>query len=469
MFIPSLSVLDVIDYRGSRTSNAASVFDEQATRTGPTNKSLHLRSPTMSKERRVGGGGASSSSSAAAAAANKGITKAFAFWQDREIHFDAAPAVLRLRDSTERVFATFKHVEDTKGNSGHTGTLLVTNLRLIWWSTQRRNMNLSIGYYCVQKLTVQESESKLAGGSAECVTIGAKYGPSRFQFLFSVAHSSSGSNNSNAVTDALAGDATAGDGVDRPQGRRGKDAAAAAHQRLYATIHAVWNAYESSRVYRELRVRSAVVHLGNLVHLEDETVISRTVGVSNVSKEEGHIGTFIVTNIRVVWFAATESFNVSVPYLQFVGLRSQMSRFGQALVIETSSYAGNFVLGFRIDPEEKLSEMYTEITTLWRTWTARPLLGIKVALHDTTPAATLPDAVSAEERGRGVPSPTERQMEGQNVVQDAPTDAFAAYYADEGSKGADRRPVYEPSIGLAVEKLRKGATIQSLWNTSVQP
>ncbi|KAG5509870.1 hypothetical protein JKF63_07515 [Porcisia hertigi] len=413
----------------------------------------------MPKER---GGGTVSSSGAP-----KGITKAFAFWQDREVHFGAMTPVLDLRVNTEHVYATFNNVEDVKSNKGHSGTLLVTNLRLIWWSSQRKTVNLSIGYYCVQKLTVQEATSKLAGGTTECITLSVKLGTSRFQFLFSVAHRGSDSDGS-----------LRGGKAEFSHARRSNDTAA--HRRLYATIHAVWSAYQGTLVYRELRVRSAVVQQGKLVLLDGEKVISRTVGVNSVSKDEGHLGTFIVTNIRVVWFGAAESFNVSVPYLQFVGLSTQMSRFGRTLVVEASKYAGNFVLGFRIDPEEKLDELYAEISTMWRTWTARPLLGMRVTLLDDTATAIAPGTLGVE-GGHGEPprlvglldasgsGVCERQIEGQNVLQEAPADAFAAYYADEGQKGADRRPVYEPSIGLAIEKLRKGATIQSLWDTSVPP
>ncbi|KAI5688942.1 hypothetical protein MNV84_01616 [Leishmania braziliensis] len=406
-------------------------------------------------------GGTSSSSGAI-----KGITKAFSFWQDREIHFGASAAALKLRENTEHVYAAFNHVEDKKGNEGHSGTLLVTNLRLIWSSARRQAVNISIGYYCVQKLTVQEMASKLVGGTTECVTLSAKYGTRRFQFIFLEGNGVGG----------------ASQGGSPSSFRRRPSKGTATDQSLYCTIRAVWNAYESTRVYRELRVRSAVVQHGNLLLLDGESVISRTAGVSSVSKDEGRLGTLVVTNIRVVWFAAAELFNVSVPYLQFVGLRSQMSKFGQALVIETSSYAGNFVLGFRIDPEEKLNEMYTEISTLWRTWTTRPLLGMKVALHDNMSTAVVPGALESEgeapgsdsrhgeDAHRGACSPqSRRQTEGQYVLREAPMEAFAAYYADDGQKGADRRPVYEPSIGLAVEKLRKGATIQSLWDTSVPP
>ena len=42
-------------------------------------------------------------------------------------------------------------------------------------------------------------------------------------------------------------------------------------------------------------------------------------GIWNLSSEQGNLGVFVVTNIRIVWFAElAENFNVSVPYLQIV-------------------------------------------------------------------------------------------------------------------------------------------------------
>ena len=37
-------------------------------------------------------------------------------------------------------------VEDTKGNNGERGSLIVTNLRLIWVSHAKQRVNLSIGF-----------------------------------------------------------------------------------------------------------------------------------------------------------------------------------------------------------------------------------------------------------------------------------------------------------------------------------
>ncbi len=40
-------------------------------------------------------------------------------------------------------------------------------------------------------------------------------------------------------------------------------------------------------------------------------------GAWNLSNEQGNLGTFFVTNVRLVWHAnLAETFNVSIPYMQ---------------------------------------------------------------------------------------------------------------------------------------------------------
>ena len=40
-------------------------------------------------------------------------------------------------------------------------------------------------------------------------------------------------------------------------------------------------------------------------------------GVWNLSSDQGNLGTFFITNVRLVWHAnMAENFNVSIPYLQ---------------------------------------------------------------------------------------------------------------------------------------------------------
>jgi Bardet-Biedl syndrome 5 protein len=44
-------------------------------------------------------------------------------------------------------------------------------------------------------------------------------------------------------------------------------------------------------------------------------------------------------------------------------------------------------------------------------------------------------------------------------------DVFAAYYA-EGAKNTDRDPVYSERLGLAIETLRDGVTLENLWSVT---
>lgn len=43
------------------------------------------------------------------------------------------------------------------------------------------------------------------------------------------------------------------------------------------------------------------------------------------------------------------------------------------------------------------------------------------------------------------------------------TDIFAAYVADGGMEGRDREPVYSPELGICIEKLKDGFTLEGLW------
>ena len=49
------------------------------------------------------------------------------------------------------------------------------------------------------------------------------------------------------------------------------------------------------------------------------------------------------------------------------------------------------------------------------------------------------------------------------IVEADTTDAFAAYYAED-SKQADREVIFNPELGMAMEALPAGLTLQELWS-----
>lgn len=70
-------------------------------------------------------------------------------------------------------------------------------------------------------------------------------------------------------------------------------------------------------MYRELKLRSSIVSGRQLKVLPQEQVYNTVGGIWNLSSDQGNLGTFILSNIRLIWFAdINESFNISLPYMQ---------------------------------------------------------------------------------------------------------------------------------------------------------
>ncbi|XP_033639519.1 Bardet-Biedl syndrome 5 protein homolog [Asterias rubens] len=338
-----------------------------------------------------------------------------ALWEDRDVRFDISTAQMNMR-SGERIIDLLDSVEDTKGNNGDKGRLIVTNLRLIWHSQSLPRVNLSVGYTCIINITVRSAHSKLRG-QAEALYILTRCNNTRFEFIF---------------TSVIPGS-----------------------PRLFTTIMSVHRAYETSKLYRDLKLRGAIIHNKNLRLLPLEQVYNKVNGVWNLSIDQGNLGTFFITNVRLVWHAnMNEAFNVSVPYLQMRSVKIKDSKFGVALVLESSVQSGSYVLGFRIDPADKLQDVVKEIQSLHRVYSSSPIFGVEY---------------ESEDRPQTVEELTiENPQDGVDIVNDdEQSDAFAAYFAD-GDKQKDRPPVYSEELGLAIEKLKNGFTLSNLWEVVEQ-
>jgi len=85
---------------------------------------------------------------------------------------------------------------------------------------------------------------------------------------------------------------------------------------------------------------------------------------------------------------------------------------------------------------------------LHEVYSASPLFGIKFSVEDK------PQALAERK--------VDRKMDDVEIIEDDHYDALAAYYAD-GDKEMDRDPEYNKDLGLAVEKLREGVTVEELW------
>merc|ERR1712166_1306707 len=89
-------------------------------------------------------------------------------WQDREIHFDDNVQNLEPRRG-EFVIDAIEAIEDTKGNNGERGSLMITNLRMIWFSSKSKKVNLSIGYNSITNIAIKIASSRLRGSTQALV------------------------------------------------------------------------------------------------------------------------------------------------------------------------------------------------------------------------------------------------------------------------------------------------------------
>ncbi|XP_046777345.1 Bardet-Biedl syndrome 5 protein isoform X3 [Gallus gallus] len=248
-------------------------------------------------------------------------------------------------------------IEDTKGNNGDRGRLLVTNLRIIWRSLSLPRVNLSVGYNCIINITTRTANSKLRG-QTEALYILTKCNNTRFEFIF---------------TNVVPGS-----------------------PRLFTSVIAVHRAYETSKMYRDLKLRSALIQNKQLRLLPQEQIYDKINGVWNLSSDQ----------------------------------------------------SGGYVLGFKIDPVEKLQEAVKEINSLHKVYSANPIFGVDYEM---------------EEKPQSLEDLTVEQVQDDVEIEPGEqTDAFVAYFADE-NKQHDREPVFSEELGLAVEKLKDGFTLQGLW------
>lgn len=336
-----------------------------------------------------------------------------ALWEDRDVRFDISPQQMKMRPG-EVLIDCLDSIEDTKGNNGDRGRLLVSNLRIIWHSVALPRVNLAVGYNCIINITTRTANSKLRG-QTEALYILTKCNNTRFEFIF---------------TNVVPGS-----------------------PRLFTSVIAVHRAYETSKMYRDLKLRGALIQNKQLRLLPREQVYDKINGVWNLSSDQGNLGTFFITNVRIVWHAnMNDSFNVSIPYLQIRSIKIRDSKFGLALVIESSQQSGGYVLGFKIDPVEKLQDSVKEINSLHRVYSASPIFGVEYEM---------------EEKPQALEELTVEQVQDDVEIEaDEHTDAFVAYFAD-GNKQQDREAVFSEELGLAIEKLKDGFTLQGLWDVMV--
>jgi len=345
-------------------------------------------------------------------------------WEDGEIKFDVKKSYLCLRNG-EKLIQNIQKIEDTKGNPGKWGELQITNLRVIWKSCNNYKLNLSIGFRTIVGIHTKKTNSKLSGSCVSVCISTKTRNNNRFEFIFTDSSKESTS--------------------------------------LYSVLTSIHKAYDTSSLFRELKLRGALIYQGQIRLLPKEEVLENINGVWNLSSEQGNLGSFFITTFRVVWFSSmNENYNVSIPYLQISTVKVRDSKFGTALVIESSWRSGGYVLGFRIDPEDKVRTVAKEITKKIHLFMKSPVFGVQFSVEsDKKETSSLSNKKTDSER-----SSIKEDVEIDTSIKN---DACVAYFAQncfdtiELKTNERLSPVFCPELGLAIEPLQNDTTIESLW------
>lgn len=112
------------------------------------------------------------------------------------------------------------------------------------------------------------------------------------------------------------------------------------------------------------------------------------------------------------------------------------------------------MLGFRIDPEEKLQTLYKELVSLHEVYTHSPIYGVEYKWSTNKQETQKNNSL----------------VDDSEMVEDEPrneiSNALMSYLTD--GQRANGQPVYSSELGLAIESIKDGYTLQKLWEVIPQ-
>lgn len=123
-------------------------------------------------------------------------------------------------------------------------------------------------------------------------------------------------------------------------------------------------------------------------------------------------------------------------------------------MVNSTVLSGSYILGFRVDPIEKLKILFKELTSLYEVYSNNPIYGVEYNWFNSSRNQDLDNNTMIDD----LDVIEEPKEEISNVL--------TAYLAD-GQK-SDRPPVYSSEIGLAIETLKDGCTLKKLWEVIPQ-
>lgn len=268
------------------------------------------------------------------------MSKTDYIWQDREVRFDSPKDDLNLIKG-EVTVDTLTNIEDIKGGNGDIGPMIFTNLRILWYCQTNIKINLSIGYDCILSSDIKTAESKL-GGQMKALYLKSKFNGNRFEFVF------------NALGDFS--------------------------PKMFTSFHQIYKAYDSTRLYRDLKMKGFLTQDKNIIVLQNETILQKVNNVHIVNNDQTVNGIFLSTNIRFVWYSSViDNFNVSLPFIHIKSIKTKDSKAGKLLLVETNKFIGGNNFAFKFP--DQLDTYCSDLNSIWKKSIDMPMFGVDLALQ----------------------------------------------------------------------------------------
>lgn len=366
-------------------------------------------------------------------------------WQDRETRIDIPTNQLQLR-SGEEPLDTITNIEDLKGNEGSIGTFLFTNLRLIWYKNEGRKLNFSIGYDSI--VSTEEKTSKNNNtGESKILSVKCKTNSSRYELLFT----------------SLSEDAP----------------------NLVSSIQTHLKIYEAGRLFRDFKFKTNLTKDKKLIKLIDESILQIFTSVTFIQNDNSNVGQMEYSTIRFVWFSSKlDNYNMSVPWIQVTAIKMKdHPKYGKVLSIETTQFTGGMNILFYPNGIN-LDELFLGFNTMWDNSKASPVLGIEIkkflAIQDeyeqkakgTNTVQTNPMGNKTNSHYKITKDSFNQQIKEKRDEEDEITDnnyinemSTSVIYAmnNQDKRNAITDIAFCPELGIAIERLPEGITIDKLW------
>ena len=323
-----------------------------------------------------------------------------------QVEINQSEDVFHLHPGETRIYSILL-VIDCQNALKLSGTMLITNLRVIWKCVKDSTFNISIPFYYVNSIKVMKNgpgDSKKRASIAFNMCGSAK----KYHFIFSMR---------------------------KPI------------KKTMNLLNKVIKNFDESSFLRSTRLRTSIITNQRLSLLREEYVVKQYDGLSNIVGRVGKIGIGIITNIRFVWYSTiVENFNISVPIVIVPHIEViSHSRFSKCFYIRIEEKGETALFGFTSGCIEKLLDFADTFNKVRDSAIKNPMLTYTV--YDNN--------LSSEE------STVEEKIEETFEFED---DNKMLNYFDINAEEDPLLPiVFDKSLGLSIEKSPYEESVSKLW------